>query len=83
MKRHSDSKVFAAKVIDMKSGNFNPKEEKNIFNEIRILASLNHPNIIRYIESYEMKDEPKANSKQPGKRNLIIVMEYCDGGDLF
>lgn len=63
----------------MKNGNFNEKEEKSIFNEIRILASLNHPNIIRYIESYQIKNNPKTQDES----YLVIVMEYCDGGDLF
>lgn len=36
-----------------------------------MLQSLSHPNIVTYVESFN-----HAGS-------LHIVMEYCDGGDLF
>ncbi len=39
--------------------------------EINILSWLDHPNIVKYYETYENKDF------------LYIVMEYCPGGDLF
>lgn len=46
------------------------KERQNALNEVWILASLSHPNIIAYkeafLESY----------------NLCIIMEFADGGDL-
>ena len=48
------------------------KEKVNSFNEVRLLASLKHKNIIDYKESFF--DE---NSK-----TLNIVMEYADDGDL-
>ena len=48
------------------------KERENALNEIRILYSLAHPNIIGYKEAFY--DE---NSK-----TLNIVMEYADDGDL-
>lgn len=39
--------------------------------EIRILNTLDHPNIIKYYEEYE-------NDKY-----IYLVMEYCEGGDLY
>ena len=39
--------------------------------EIKILSKLDHPNIIKYYETYE---SPKY---------LYVVMEYCSGGELF
>ena len=39
--------------------------------EINILASLDHPNIVKYYETYESPNY------------LYLVMEYCQGGDLF
>jgi calcium-dependent protein kinase len=44
---------------------------KQIKAEINILSSLDHPNIVKYYETYENKEF------------LYIVMEYCPGGDLF
>lgn len=38
--------------------------------ELEILMSVDHPNIIKFIESFE------------GKRYIHIVTEYCSGGDL-
>ena len=37
-------------------------------NEVRVLASLNHPNIVKYFETFI--------EEKSGK--LQIVMEYCD-----
>jgi NIMA (never in mitosis gene a)-related kinase 1/4/5 len=49
------------------------KEKENALNEVRILASINHPNIIAYKEAFI--DE--------GSTSLCIIMEYADNGDLF
>jgi NIMA (never in mitosis gene a)-related kinase 1/4/5 len=48
------------------------KERKNALNEVRILASLNHPQIIAYKEAFF--EETTCS--------LCIVMEYAEGGDL-
>jgi len=48
------------------------KEKENALNEVRILASIHHPNIASYKEAFF---EESSNS-------LCIVMEYCDNGDL-
>lgn len=48
------------------------KEKENALNEVRILASIRHPNIAGYKEAFF-----EADTNQ-----LCIVMEYCDGGDL-
>lgn len=50
----------------------NLKERKSILNEVRILASIEHPNIIAYKEAFVDKDST----------SLCIVMEYAEGGDL-
>lgn len=52
--------------------NLNDKDKQNALNEIRLLASVNHPNIIEYKESFI----------DPGSQSLCMVMEYADGGDL-
>jgi NIMA (never in mitosis gene a)-related kinase len=48
------------------------KERNNAFNEVRILASLSHKNIIGYKEAFYDKSSETLN----------IVMEYADDGDL-
>lgn len=54
-------------------GKLKPKEKANGLNEVRILASINHPNVIAYKEAF-FDDE--SNS-------LCIIMEYADDGDLY
>lgn len=48
------------------------KEIENSLNEIRILASVSHPNIIAYKESFYEKETG----------SLCIVMDFAEGGDL-
>jgi len=48
------------------------KEKENALNEVRILASISHPNVIGYKEAFF---EDATNS-------LCIVMENADGGDV-
>lgn len=48
------------------------REKENALNEVRILASINHPNVIGYKEAFF---EDSTNC-------LCIVMEYADGGDM-
>jgi NIMA (never in mitosis gene a)-related kinase len=48
------------------------KEKENALNEVRILASIHHPNIIQYKEAFISNDS-----------HLCIVMEYGDDGDLY
>lgn len=40
--------------------------------EAQLLSSLQHPNIVAYIESFRSRD-----------RHLNIVMAFCEGGDLY
>ena len=46
------------------------KEQENALLEVNLLRYLDHPNIVEYIGSY-VEDQ-----------TLIIIMEYCDVGDL-
>ena len=69
-KRISDNTVYALKKVKM--GKLTKKEKENALNEIRILASVQHPNVISYKEAFF---ETKTDS-------LCIIMELADNGDL-
>lgn len=63
-----DSKLYVMKIIDM--SRMDKKQQKDAANEVKVLASLKHPYIVSYRESFTEH------------RNLAIVMDYADGGDL-
>ncbi|CAJ1342527.1 unnamed protein product [Effrenium voratum] len=63
-----NSKLYVMKIIDM--SRMDTKQRKDAINEVRVLSSLKHPYIVSYRESYTEH------------RNLAIVMDYADGGDL-
>lgn len=47
---------------------------KKMMQEVKILQSLNHPNIVKFVDCFiDRKDSVKV---------LCILMEYCSGGDL-
>ena len=70
VKRKLDNQVYAMKRVRIVQ--LNEKEKENALNEVRILASLSHKNIIAYKEAFF--DEPS--------KTLNIVMEYADDGDI-
>ena len=70
VKRVSDGAIYALKKVKM--GKLSEKEKQNAVNEIRILASISHPNVIGYKEAFFENRESC----------LCIIMELADGGDL-
>ena len=70
VRRRQDNKIYALKTVNLNK--LNKKEQENSVNEVRILASVNHPNVIGYKEAFWDDD----------KSSLNIVMEYADDGDL-
>ena len=69
VKRKQDGKIYAMKRINLSDS---PKHEIDAaLNEVRLLASLNHINIIGYKEAFY--DLPS--------NTLNIIMEFADGGD--
>lgn len=56
----------------VKMGKLSEREKQNALNEVRILASIHHPNIIGYKEAFF----------EESTQSLCIVMEFADGGDL-
>ena len=67
--RITDS-VRAMKIIN-KSASCSAEDDKEIFNEINILRTLDHPNILKIFEFYSNKE------------SYSIVTELCSGGELF
>lgn len=67
--RKEERKTYEMKRINI--AKLDAKEKESALNEIRILASLTHPNIIGYKEAFF--DE---NSK-------TLNMEYADDGDIY
>ena len=69
---HKVSKVERAMKIIIKSKTFmNDEDEKALINEINVLKSLDHPNILKVFECFNTK------------RKFYIITELCTGGELF
>ena len=68
--RIADQKIYALKSVTMDK--LTKKEQQNSVNEVRILASVSHPNVIGYREAFW----------DDSAQTLNIVMEYADDGDL-
>ena len=56
---------------EIKKSNKDLLSDGEIKDEIEILKSLDHPDIVRIIESYNTKD------------SYVLVTEYCEGGELY
>ncbi|KAK2946364.1 putative G2-specific protein kinase nimA [Blattamonas nauphoetae] len=68
VKRKQDNKIYAMKEITIKY--LSPREREDSVNEIRVLASFKHPNIVRYREAFIANDK------------LYIITEFAEDGDL-
>jgi len=71
VKRISDGQEYALKKVRLL--NLSPKEKQNSVNEVRILASIQQPNVIGYKEVF----------LEENSTILCIVMEYAGGGDIY
>jgi serine/threonine protein kinase len=69
--RLADREVYALKKVKLPS--LSEKEKQNALNEVRLLASVRHENIVAYKEAF-FDDKTRC---------LCIVMEFSDSGDLF
>ncbi len=70
VKSKADSLFYAMKSVKMNE--LSDKEKENAVNEIKILSSISHPNIVAFKESFF--DEKS--------QTLNLVMEYADEGDM-
>ena len=62
---------FALKQVKIEK--LSKRERENALNEVRILASINHPNVIEYKEAF-IDEKSKC---------LCIIMENASDGDLY
>lgn len=77
VRRHSDNKEYALKKVQrrttqMKINRQKQKDIENALNEVRILASIDDPHVIRYKEAFY----------DQSVQSICIVMEFANGGDL-
>lgn len=68
VKRNDDEQIYAVKETDVCK--MTQEERQDAANEIRLLASVKHPNIVRYYETFLDGNW------------LVIVMEFAQCGDL-
>merc|ERR1711957_179871 len=68
--RHADGETYALKKVKLPS--LSEKEKQNALNEIRLLASVQHENVISYKDAF-FDDKTRC---------LCIITEIADGGDL-
>ena len=64
------NKKVAIKILE-KSKILEKEDLERILREMEMLKKFNHPNVI---ETYEISETPKS---------YLIIMEYCEGGELF
>jgi NIMA (never in mitosis gene a)-related kinase len=68
--KNNTAKRYVLKRVPLNS--LSPKEKKSAEQEVQLLQTLQHPNIVRYKDSFlDNRD-----------KDLCIVMRYCEGGDL-
>lgn len=70
VRRKSNNSIYALKKV--RFSDLSTKERENALNEVRILASIDHPNVIAYKEAFF----------EESSQTLCIVMEYAESGDL-
>ena len=67
----SSGKTRAVKIVKKQGLSKQHTNNSNKLQEIQVLKLLDHPNIIKIYKGFE------------DSKNFYIVMEYCEGGELF
>lgn len=76
-KHRIDGKTYVIKRVEY--------DNKKVEHEVKALAKLDHPNIVRYCFCWAGTDftlEESNNKKRPVTKCLFIQMEFCDQGTL-
>ena len=64
--------IRAMKVIKKKKKKgTNQTNENDVYKEVNLLIKMDHPNIVKIFEFYN------------GEKEYYLIMEYCEGGELF
>jgi len=71
IQHNTSTKLYALKAVSNDDIRLNPSLKENIGREIRIHQTLNHPNIVKFIETTVTKDY------------TLIILEYIDVGDIW
>ncbi|XP_023598613.1 serine/threonine-protein kinase Nek1 isoform X3 [Trichechus manatus latirostris] len=69
VKSKEDGRQYVIKEINISRMSSRERDESR--REVAVLANMKHPNVVQYRESFEENG------------SLYIVMDYCEGGDLF
>ncbi|CAF1285061.1 unnamed protein product, partial [Didymodactylos carnosus] len=69
---HKPAKQYVLKRMSLRQQTSEQAELEGAEREAKLLSSLNHPNIVSYTESFRSHDG-----------FLNIVMNYCEGGDVY
>jgi len=80
VKRRSTGEMFAMKTVKLDGMDVTMVDE--LRREIEIQRSLDHPNIVKIVESFEDQRLVRNGSSLVSEHRLYIVMELCTGGSL-
>lgn len=70
----------AVKAISLSA--LSDEEALMVMSEVSLLKNIDHPNIIRYYDSFLYTEEAGEEEGSEGPQWLCLVTEYMDGGDL-
>lgn len=68
VRRHEDTKLYAMKRVQL--GQMSDAEVADALNEVRVLASVNHPHVCGFLEAFCNESE------------LVVIIDFCADGDL-
>ena len=81
--RKSDGRLVAVKkvaIVDI----MDKKTRDKTLKEVKLLQSLEHPNVVAYLDAFLDGDDGTSGSpsSRSGNSDLIIVLEWAEAGDL-
>eukprot|EP00931_Biecheleriopsis_adriatica_P116158 TRINITY_DN91838_c0_g1_i1.p1 TRINITY_DN91838_c0_g1~~TRINITY_DN91838_c0_g1_i1.p1 ORF type:complete len:384 (-),score=73.67 TRINITY_DN91838_c0_g1_i1:100-1251(-) len=69
-----EKRLLVLKEIDLSGRDQKDRAAAEV--EVKVLSSLKHPYIVRYWESFMKHQQPEGHK-------LCIIMDYCEGGDMW